>query len=270
MFYVSPPLNNAPAYEASENFLNCYNYTHHGSTLEVFRKQLRIIGQKRETTMNSILKILALALLTIALAACISRYQAVNVNDICKLFNLHPDWYQDTQGAYKKWGVPIVVQMAIIKQESTFVATARPKGDIPSIFPDNATSSAYGYAQALNGTWDQYKKDTGDISGLRTNFAAATDFIGWFTHQAHKELHIPLSDAYSLYLAYHEGLGGYRSHSYWKKPWLLYVARNVRNEAALYQSQLPACLANLTAKPLVQAVNLKASAPLEHAPKLPK
>jgi hypothetical protein len=48
-------------------------------------------------------------------------------------------------------------------------------------------------------------------------------------------------DAYSQYLAYHEGQGGYKRGTYQRKPWLLKVARKVESRAKSYQTQLARC-----------------------------
>ena len=52
---------------------------------------------------------------------------------------------------------------------------------------------------------------------------------------------IPRSDAYSLYLAYHEGIGGYKRKTYLQKPWLIQVAHKVKARSQLYQAQLNQC-----------------------------
>ena len=52
-------------------------------------------------------------------------------------------------------------------------------------------------------------------------------------------------DAYSMYLAYHEGAGGYLRGTYKKKQWLKDVARKVERRAASYQRQLVGCQENL-------------------------
>jgi hypothetical protein len=44
-----------------------------------------------------------------------------------------------------------------------------------------------------------------------------------------------------LYLAYHEGNGGFAKKSYLAKPWLLNVAQNVADQAKRYRSQLNFC-----------------------------
>ena len=67
------------------------------------------------------------------------------------------------------------------------------------------------------------------------------DFIGWYANQAHRRAGIPRSNAYDLYLAYHEGIGGYQRKTYLRKAWLMPVARKVANRAQTYRSQLAYC-----------------------------
>jgi len=51
--------------------------------------------------------------------------------------------------------------MAIIRQESSFQADAQPpRSRILWIIPGPRPSSAYGYSQALDGTWDWYRQAT--------------------------------------------------------------------------------------------------------------
>jgi hypothetical protein len=47
-----------------------------------------------------------------------------NVEDICSTFRGKEDWYDGAKNSFEKWGVPISVQMAIMNQESHFVADA--------------------------------------------------------------------------------------------------------------------------------------------------
>ena len=110
-------------------------------------------------------------------------------------------------------------------------------------------TSAYGYSQAINGTWKRYKKDTGSNWVSRGAFDDAADFIGWFTYRAHKRAGIAMTNAYALYLAYHEGIGGYQKRTYLKKPWLISVAKRVQQRAWVYRSQLLRCESSLPTKP---------------------
>lgn len=49
-----------------------------------------------------------------------------NGDNICATFKEKDDWYDEAKDSYQKWGVPVYVQMAIMHQESHFVADARP------------------------------------------------------------------------------------------------------------------------------------------------
>jgi hypothetical protein len=52
---------------------------------------------------------------------------------------------------------------------------------------------------------------------------------------------IAAGDAYGMYLAYHEGHGGYNRRTYRSKTWLKDVARRVQSRADAYQRQLVSC-----------------------------
>ncbi len=152
-----------------------------------------------------------------------------NTENICRIFQNNPTWYWKAKQTENKWGVPVSVQMAIINQESHFDSEAKAK-----------TSTAYGFSQALRNTWASYQRSTGKKE-RRNEFAAATDFIGWYVHMTKSHLGISPKNTYALYLAYHEGLGGYKHHSYKRKPVIMKVAKNVGKKAVIYQSQLVAC-----------------------------
>jgi hypothetical protein len=165
-----------------------------------------------------------------------------NVEDVCEIFDEYYDWYSAAKQAEKNHGVPIGVTMAFIHQESRFVEDARPPREwFLWIFPGSYPSSAYGYTQALNGTWYEYQEKTGKWSADRDDFVDAVDFIGWYNLQTSKRTGIKKHDAYRLYLAYHEGAGGYLKGSYNKKPWLIDVSRKVARRANMYNQQLLEC-----------------------------
>ena len=148
--------------------------------------------------------------------------------------------------AQRRWGVPISVQMAIIHQESHYRGNARPAREkILWVIPWARPSTAEGYAQAVNGTWRLYLKQTRRSHANRSNFASATDFIGWFGRRAHYKLGVRRDNAYALYLVYHEGVGGYLQKTYLRKPWLMRVATHVSMMAKRYQAQLQRCEASL-------------------------
>ncbi|MFA6303135.1 MAG: hypothetical protein WC627_08400 [Legionella sp.] len=182
--------------------------------------------------------------MVLTLTSCVSKPPA-DINNVCNIFKQYPKWYGDAKDVEQRWRVPIPVQMAIVHQESKFNATARPeRTKLLWVIPWVRPSTAYGYAQALNGTWNLYKRDNGSILSARGSFADGVDFIGWYANQAYVQAHISRTDTYNLYLAYHEGIGGYKRKTYLNKPWLIKVAHKVRAKAALYAMQMNSCAKN--------------------------
>lgn len=153
-----------------------------------------------------------------------------------------PGWFAAMRKTEDKWGVPVAVQLATIARESSFRADARPTKRVGSgLFSrDVPLSSAYGYAQAIDGTWDGYEAETGQ-SGDRDDFADSSDFIGWYMNSNARVNGVPVTDAYNQYLAYHEGKAGFARGTYRQKAWLPGVARDVQNWANIYQTQLATC-----------------------------
>lgn len=175
-------------------------------------------------------------LLFLTLGCATTATTPKNSHNICKTFREKPHWPQQSNTVFKKWGIPVYVQMAIMQQESHFVADARPSRGFLGFRP----SSAYGYAQALDGTWRDYLKAC-KTNAERDNFADSCDFIGWYINESHKKLGISKLDVYNLYLAYHEGNGGYKRKSYLKKKWLLKVAKRITEKSKQYRKQLANC-----------------------------
>lgn len=175
------------------------------------------------------------------LSACTTP-QPKNTNNICKIFKEKDDWYDHTQNTFEKWGIPIHIQMAIIHQESRFVADAQPPRPwLLGFIPLPRKSSAYGYPQALDGTWNWYLKETGNWGADRDDFEDASDFVGWYCAVSHKKLGISKWDTVNQYLAYHEGHTGYNRKSYLKKTWLLKTSKKVGNRAKVFNQQLNRC-----------------------------
>ncbi|MGV6827636.1 MAG: transglycosylase SLT domain-containing protein [bacterium] len=165
-----------------------------------------------------------------------------DINNACSIFKDKPDWYKAARKSQQQWGTPVQVQMAIIRQESSFRDDAQPeRSRLLGVIPWTRPSSAYGYPQAKDDTWDWYIEKTGNRGADRDDFADATDFVGWYTNYSQQTLGISKWDAYNQYLAYHEGHGGYQRGSYNKKSWLKKVARNVDQQAKRYSAQLKTC-----------------------------
>ena len=189
--------------------------------------------------LNYYYKIL-ITLLVFLLSACAS--QPKNTHNICEIFREKDYWFDFTQNTYEKWGIPVHVQMAIIHQESRFIADAQPPRPwLLGFIPWFRNSSAYGYPQAQDGTWDWYLDEAGSWGADRDDFEDASDFVGWYCTVSHKKLGISKWDTARLYLAYHEGHTGYKRKSYLKKTWLLKVSKKVDQRAKVFNQQLIGC-----------------------------
>lgn len=188
---------------------------------------------------------LPVLLLLCLLAGCTTSPPR-DADNICAIFFEKDDWYQEAAQARDKWDGSIPVMMAIMHQESRFKADAQPpRQKILGIIPWTRPSNAYGYSQALEETWDWYEASTGRWGADRDDFGDSIDFIGWYNQQSQLRNGIAPADTYGLYLAYHEGHGGYSRASYRSKPWLTDVAHKVQGRAATYQIQLQVCEARL-------------------------
>ncbi|MCA3457747.1 MAG: lytic transglycosylase, partial [Rhodobacter sp.] len=165
-----------------------------------------------------------------------------DLDNACSIIRERPRYLSAMESTERKWGVPVYVQMATIHQESKFIGNARtPHQYALGIIPMGRQSSAYGYSQALDGTWEEYQDDQGRRGAKRDRIRDATDFMGWYMNASHEKLGISKSDARNQYLAYHEGRVGFARGSYTKKPWLLDVADSVGNRAERYRKQLKTC-----------------------------
>ena len=188
---------------------------------------------------NTLLVAFSLIFLYIFSCTTIEPYMTA---DSCILFKEKRNWYKATKKSYDKWGVPISLQLAIVKQESSFQQFAKPKRKkFFGFIPINRPSSAFGYAQVTDSTWSWYKSNTKNKNASRANFHDISDFIGWYVEQSNKMLGLSKNDAFNQYLAYHEGQGGWKKESYKSKKWLIEAAKNVEINANKYNNQLKNC-----------------------------
>ncbi len=165
-----------------------------------------------------------------------------NLDDACAIVKQRPKYLKAFKRTERRWGVPVHVQMATIHQESKFVGNARtPLRFVLGVIPMGRQSSAYGYSQALDATWNEYQQDTGRRRAKRDDIQDATDFMGWYMNKTRDRTGVPLDDARNQYLAYHEGQTGFLRGSYNGKPWLLRVADRVEERSAVYRQQLAYC-----------------------------
>ena len=188
----------------------------------------------------SVIKSLLFLFLMLALTSC-ATVPPQNQGNLCAVFEQYPKWYDYSAKSQKKWGVPKQTLMAFVKQESSYKSRAKPPFKWFFVIPLGRGSSAKGYAQAQNPVWSEYQKERGTLLRGRTDMKDALDFIGWYNHRTNQRLGISKWNAKELYLAYHEGHGGYRSGTYNKKPQLLKVADKVARTSDSYGAQLQTC-----------------------------
>ncbi len=189
-------------------------------------------------------RLLRASILLLALASCGGGNSTAprNMEDACAILQERPAYFRALQATERKWGVPMHVQMAAIYQESKFIGNARtPHRYALGVIPMGRQSSAYGYSQALDGTWEEYQRDQRRFGAKRDRINDATDFMGWYMSQSSDRLGISKTDAEAQYLAYHEGRTGYANQSYLAKPWLVDVASAIGARSQTYQAQLAGC-----------------------------
>jgi hypothetical protein len=81
--------------------------------------------------------------------------------NLCAIFQEKHDWYIASREVFKKWGIPIYIQMAIMHQESSFIADAQPKGHLFfGLIPWFSASSK--------------RRNMGDVSKKKRQYAWAT------------------------------------------------------------------------------------------------
>jgi hypothetical protein len=189
--------------------------------------------------------ILSSLIFTLFISACSSIPK--NTADGCSIFSERYLWYKHAKKTEQKWGTPIYMQLAFIKMESDFDWLARPKRlKLFKVIPYRRPSSSLGYSQAVNGTWEQYKKETNKQLATRTRFKDSVDFIGWYTNKTEKILKISKKDSFRQYIAYHEGWGNYKNYKNNQK--VILLAKKVKNYSDKYKKQLSKCSKSLTTR----------------------
>lgn len=188
------------------------------------------------------LKKIKIILIILALSSCSSIPK--NTQNSCAIFEERYLWYKHAKASYEKWGVPIHIQLAFIKKESDFNWLAKPpRIKLFKVIPFKRPSSSFGYSQAIEGTWQQYKAETQNKFATRARFKDSVDFIGWYVNKTSKLLKISKRDAYRQYLAYYKGWGDYKNYAKDKKA--IIYAKSVKETSRKYRKQLKKCKKNL-------------------------
>ena len=168
------------------------------------------------------------------------------LDNACSILAERPGYLNAFRATERKYGVPVHVQMATIYQESKFISDARtPYRYAAGVIPLGRQSSAFGYSQALDGTWDEYLDETGRRVARRDRIRDATDFMGWYmqSEETQQRIGVPVSDdaqpVSGLSRRAHTAIGAAATTA--KKPWLVRVAGEVDQRADMYAVQLPSC-----------------------------
>jgi len=188
-----------------------------------------------------LVKYLILVSLLLTVSACVTVPPSKSSN-VCSIFKEKHSWHKAAKRASKRWNTSLPVAMAILYQESSFKHNARPpRRYLLGFIPWKRVSSAYGYAQVIDGTWEAYRKSTGNFGAKRNRFADSVDFVGWYNRVAMKKNGVGVNDAYNLYLNYHEGTAGYARGTHKKKPTLQGIALRVQQRSERYAAQYAGC-----------------------------
>jgi len=165
-----------------------------------------------------------------------------NLDDACSIVSERPEYLRAFQAVERKYGVPVPSLMAIIYQESKFIGNNRtPHRYALGVIPVGRQSSAFGYSQALDGTWEEYQDGPGGSRARRDDIYDATDFMGWYMVQTVEETGVPIYDTRNQYLAYHDGRTGFLRGTWRSKSWLVRIAGEVEGRAVMYDQQLRSC-----------------------------
>lgn len=213
------------------------------------------VGRKKESAWSWLSRCCLVVLLSMLATGCatLSPSPPRDQDNLCQIFREQPRWYDYARDSEQSWGTPIATQMAFIQRESSFRSRVKPpRKRLLGFIPWSRPSSAYGYAQAQNPVWGEYRDDAGSVVARRTHMKHATDFVGWYNHRVNRSVGISLSNPEHLYLAYHEGPTGYRRGTWQGKPQVQRAARQVADRVNRYQAQLNSCEAEFRCRRFYQ------------------
>ena len=164
----------------------------------------------------------------------------------CKIFGERYLWYKHVKKSSEKYGAQVHIILAFVNKESGFNRWAKPeRKKIFKVIPYKRPSSSFGYSQAVNKTWELYKKETGNTLALRTRFKDSVMFIGWYMNKTNIINKIPMGDPYRQYLNYYLGWGNYAKQVYKTDKKAIIFAKSVEKQSKIYKNQLKECQKSL-------------------------
>ena len=162
--------------------------------------------------------------------------------DACKIFGEKYFYLKYSRAFSKKWGAPISSILAVINKESGFRRFAKPKRTkLFKIIPYRRPSSSLGFSQAVDKTWELYKKENNKPAALRISFKNSSDFIGWYFWKTNKINKVSFDDTHNMYLNYYLGWAAYKKKAYQSNKKAIIFAKSVEKQAKIYRSQLKKC-----------------------------
>lgn len=193
--------------------------------------------------MSSIFRAMACVLLLGSCGGGSGEFSAPrDLDNACSIVSERPEYLRAFRQVERKYGVPVPSLMAIIYQESKFIGNNRPPHQYAlGVIPIGRQSSALGYSQALDGTWEEYQQEVGGNRASREDIYDATDFMGWYMVKTVEETGVPITDTRNQYLAYHDGRSGFNRGTWRSKSWLIRIAGEVADRAVMYDAQLQSC-----------------------------
>lgn len=185
-----------------------------------------------------------LGALAFLLNACATK-PPMYTNNACAVFaqkdGFFDNWEKASKAAERRHGIPVPIILATINTESSFRHNARPpRTKLLGFIPWKRRSTAYGYSQAIDGSWEMYVRSTGKSSARRTSFADSADFVAWYHSQSVRRNGVQSHDAYNLYLNYYMGHGAYARGNRPTEA-ISAAAQRLEEMSKLYDKQLRVC-----------------------------
>ncbi len=241
MCFINPKQKVARAAEKHHQYRKFRNMVN-GTINNLLRATLYLSHITEVLTMKRIVFFVALVAM---LGGCATK-PPTHTNNVCAVFDqkngFFNNWEKDAKRAEARYGIPMPIIMATMNTESSYRHNARPpRTKLFGFIPWKRRSTAYGYSQALNGTWDHYVRATGNRGAKRTNFADAADFIGWYHRESVRRNGINPNNAYALYLNYYMGHSAYARTGGRASSAIMASAERTDRMARRYDQQLRRC-----------------------------
>ena len=168
-------------------------------------RTVRILS-KIEADMSRFPLIIAVAVL---LSACGGREFSAprNLDDACAMQSERPKYFRGHAGYRAPLGCAgCRFRQPLSMPKAALSAMRKPRCATHWVLSRwGVKAPQWGIVRRWTGTWDEYRRETGNRRADRTDIRDATDFVGWYSNKSRERNGIALNDARNLYLAYHDG-----------------------------------------------------------------